>query len=287
MFGALEFGGSERPAAENARGAGRAGAEWRLRDRGGPGFTLIELLVVIAIIAILAAILFPIFAMAREKARATQCLSNLSQLSRAIIQFADDNKGVLPDPSIKNNPAPYSDWCGTKNVGGVGPDGPRLEIGQIWPYVKARGVYVCPTDRNRVPARGSNSTAWRSYPLSYSMNTAFDTQGWSDAGAGYPSNYSKMDSVANDPAKVLLLIHESKDSGQDEYGSIAGINDGEFNWSSIDHPSKVHYDGTEACYLDGHAAYMKRSVGYDRMRAGEWHPGHVAGTPYSGPRSGG
>ena len=60
------------------------------------GFTLIELLVVIAIIAILAAILFPVFAQAREKARATQCLSNLKQLATAVQMYAQDNGEKLP-----------------------------------------------------------------------------------------------------------------------------------------------------------------------------------------------
>jgi prepilin-type N-terminal cleavage/methylation domain-containing protein/prepilin-type processing-associated H-X9-DG protein len=68
-----------------------------LRRIGGRGFTLIELLVVIAVIAVLAAILFPVFAKAREKARQTQCLNNLKQIGVAALLYADDNE-VLPTP---------------------------------------------------------------------------------------------------------------------------------------------------------------------------------------------
>ncbi len=82
------------------------------------GFTLIELLVVIAIIAILAAILFPVFAKAREKARQTSCLSNIRQLSTGILSYAQDydekfrcptiptRPGVLPPPSRQSSPPP-------------------------------------------------------------------------------------------------------------------------------------------------------------------------------------
>ncbi len=70
-----------------------------MRNRSRHGFTLIELLVVIAIIAILAAILFPVFARAREKARQTQCLSNNRQIALALNMYAQDNDEMfLPDP---------------------------------------------------------------------------------------------------------------------------------------------------------------------------------------------
>ncbi len=64
--------------------------------RSRKGFTLIELLVVIAIIAILAAILFPVFAKAREAARQSVCLSNLKQIGLGIMQYVDDWKGRYP-----------------------------------------------------------------------------------------------------------------------------------------------------------------------------------------------
>ena len=90
-------------------------------------FTLIELLVVIAIIAILAAILFPVFAQARAKARQTACLSNGKQLGLGIIQYTQDYDGVLP-PSAVGGTTDTIAW-------------PSL----IYPYVKSAGVFICPS----------------------------------------------------------------------------------------------------------------------------------------------
>src|SRR5476651_819462 len=68
-----------------------------MHPRSRHGFTLIELLVVIAIIAILAAILFPVFARAREQARRTSCLSNMKQIGLALFMYAQDYDETLPE----------------------------------------------------------------------------------------------------------------------------------------------------------------------------------------------
>src|SRR2546427_7953539 len=86
--------------------------------RAGRGFTLIELLVVIAIIAILAAILFPVFAQAREAARKTSCLSNIKQITLASLMYAQDYDEVLNGPALRrcNSPATqYSNYWWGRN----------------------------------------------------------------------------------------------------------------------------------------------------------------------------
>ncbi|NPV45908.1 MAG: DUF1559 domain-containing protein [Armatimonadetes bacterium] len=90
------------------------------------GFTLIELLVVIAIIAILAAILFPVFARAREQARRTSCLSNLKQLALAAMMYGQDYDELLPVGATQGN----SLW----NV-----------VQGLYPYVKNSQVFYCPS----------------------------------------------------------------------------------------------------------------------------------------------
>ncbi len=101
------------------------------------GFTLIELLVVIAIIAILAAILFPVFGQAREKARSISCLSNLSQLGKASLMYADDYDEMYVPHCLRNlsdfNQAPTIYW---------------FEL--IMPYVKNSQVLACPSHRGAV-----------------------------------------------------------------------------------------------------------------------------------------
>lgn len=235
------------------------------RTSSRSGFTLIELLVVIAIIAILAAILFPVLAAARERARSTQCLSNLQQLATAMLQYANDNRGSLPEARIYDCSVPYTDWCGSQSTGGWC-DPTR---GQLWPYLKELGVYACPTDKNQAATHIGQIPAGLSqkkYPLSYSMNTAF---GYSN-GAGDPNRPpTKLDSITNDPIKVLLLIHEDRQT----------INDGDFNWPT-DKQSPVHYDGTNVVYLDGHAKYGKDTQLEAEMNAGDWAPNHKPGTPY-------
>lgn len=98
------------------------------------GFTLIELLVVIAIIAILAAILFPVFAQAREKGRQASCASNMNQLAKAALMYSADYNNVLaPNRMVLGNTGPLPDQLR------------RCWVDVIVPYVKNNGIFSCPS----------------------------------------------------------------------------------------------------------------------------------------------
>jgi prepilin-type N-terminal cleavage/methylation domain-containing protein/prepilin-type processing-associated H-X9-DG protein len=115
--------------------------------RRNKGFTLIELLVVIAIIAILAAILFPVFAQARERARAISCISNLKQIGLGLAMYTQDYDETMPAAFANVNPI---------NGGGINVI-PYDQ--QILPYIKNNQVFKCPSD-SLVHDSGDNGGYW-------------------------------------------------------------------------------------------------------------------------------
>lgn len=222
------------------------------------GFTLIELLVVIAIIAILAAILFPVFAQARESARMTSCLSNMKQLGLGLMMYAQD--------SDENYPVIYS---------GYGMDyttvTPNDHEGWMWknaigPYVKSKGIFGCPSNPAADPDgpsyvsddRMDRNNAYGHYmekdglmPQSYAMN------------AGATSWYSARSPDVANAAKPLLLASINRPA------NLVAI--GEDTWREGDFGPDWFTDDSGQC--GGHAIYTHR--GFSGPSNFAYWDGHV------------
>ncbi len=150
------------------------------------GFTLIELLVVIAIISILTAILFPVFAKAREKARQTACLNNEKQLGLAFLQYTGDYDDSFLGGTGKNVAINY----GLVSGQGWG--------GQIYSYVKDVDVYKCPDDSTPTVLDATQTA----YTVSYGYNVNFVN--------GFPFSINgNTQSALSSPSKTVLLFEVS------------------------------------------------------------------------------
>lgn len=167
------------------------------------GFTLIELLVVIAIIAILAAILFPVFAKAREKARQASCQSNEKQLALGLLQYVQDNDETFPPGA---------------NGGGRG------WAGEIYTYVKSTGVYKCPDDPTPVNFNLASNLTPPHVPVSYGMNTnlAAPRQGGTLAAQAAPASTVMLFEVIQSVADVTNPLEGDSVGGTGPDGGGAG-----------------------------------------------------------------
>lgn len=215
------------------------------------GFTLIELLVVIAIIAILAAILFPVFAQAREKARAASCLSNTKQMGTALNMYSQDYDEGYPTWAEYW----YMYYVDRSNAGQDTVD--RYWDAKLQPYVKSGnppaldrgGVWHCPS--SELPSSS------RSYGIS--MGFTYDT----DPNSPYYYRYLREPEIAK-PAETVFV----GDSGNDGRLGRPWDYNGYLNkyvyknaYYVRDAPWR-HSDGANYVFCEGHAKFMKGDVIY-------------------------
>jgi prepilin-type N-terminal cleavage/methylation domain-containing protein/prepilin-type processing-associated H-X9-DG protein len=206
-------------------------------------FTLIELLVVIAIIAILAALLLPALSAAKQRARTTQCISNLHQIGLGMKMFADDNNGLYPE----SGGTIY--WSSNDVAPPVGSGQPAWTY-QIFPYVGNTNVYDCP-ENVQLPSQYQG-------PFNYfnGCNAAYiATGGYAPVKSTailFPSAYVLGGDTAGTAGGLTLF--DPLDADKDDYtqncvGGAAAPSLTEF-W-------QIHSKGQNVMFADGHSKWYK------------------------------
>ena len=147
---------------------------------GHKGFTLIEILVVIAIIALLAAILFPVFARARENARRSSCQSNLKQVGLGVLQYAQDYDEVMVPAWLEGDCSAGQGWQPTKSTGFSCNSGSATNfkwMDMIYPYVKSEQIFNCPSAPRSIPRyTQASSTNYGHYTANLGYRSSGDTK---------------------------------------------------------------------------------------------------------------
>jgi len=225
--------------------------------RNKKAFTLIELLVVIAIIAILAAILFPVFAQARETARTSSCLNNMKQIGTSVLMYAQDFDEGFPmgeysaPRNWEVNPDAVGD-CGSPWAGFNPGDGGAVFTGcaygpefyrtlmhvQLKMYLKSDQVWYCPSDKFRSGSQSEKLQGYQSYQWFASWIYNDPTSGFPQCGPdlrGFPPD-AKSEYVS----RRMLFVER-----------------GVFGWDGPDanppNTSFNHARGYNALFFDGHA----------------------------------
>ncbi len=234
----------------------------RSHRKPGRGFTLIELLVVIAIIAILAAILFPVFAQAREKARGTQCLSNCRNIATGVMMYAQDyDEAIVP-------------WLTAAPVSRQ----ERLWTGLLQPYVKnggnnpADGVFACPSWSEERMREGSNDPTcypgsldpyfpaleiWSHFAINFQQETPGGT------GTQMDPIYHYAGSLAYPPESggLTRTLPEIKRPAETALigDGVTMVGGGYFVIALGCEGMKIHQDGQNLIFLDGHAKRINKN----------------------------
>ena len=197
------------------------------------GFTLIELLVVIAIIAILAAILFPVFARARENARRASCQSNLKQIGIGVMQYTQDYDEKLSHYDGQGTPG--ADSFTTDDV---------LWADVLQPYVKSKQIFICPSASHEGAPRSRTSTAAASLYYGAASTLGTNEYAFSNHNPTPVNSLAEFTSTAE-----TLLVTERPDTATGSYDYF--VND-------IERPAgALHFDGCNSLFVDGHVKWLK------------------------------
>ncbi len=233
------------------------------------GFTLIELLVVIAIIALLAAILFPVFARARENARKSSCLNNEKQVALGLLQYVQDYDERFP---LLRFPGPNS-----------ARDAPWGQFRNEWfgwqhaalPYIKSVQVFRCPSegDGNDKDNPGKSNGDWSGqgqYSINYRLTSQHDF--YADTTR---RNAAQLSDLAFSAATLMLVEGERGSSvgGASQEDAGWGWNDGHEKLVNGDDPTtgvgrtggskaplRRHLDGANYAFADGHVKWFPSSA---------------------------
>jgi prepilin-type N-terminal cleavage/methylation domain-containing protein/prepilin-type processing-associated H-X9-DG protein len=199
-------------------------------------FTLIELLVVIAIIAILAAILFPVFAQAREAARKTQCASNIKNLGTAMLMYTQDYDEQLPLAAYAVGGFDFLTWHDLAE-----------------PYVKNKAIWLCPSSQvSKTDANGRPTTH-------FAYNVRYLTTIGLNLAATYQTHTAASLAAIQSPAETVMLL----DARTSVPSSWCG-DDGKFLLLPADpdtdcwgRPNFLHSEGANLLWVDGHVKWNK------------------------------
>ena len=209
--------------------------------RGRMGFTLIELLVVIAIIAILAAILFPVFAQARESARTSSCLSNMKQIGTATMMYMQDHDETYPDQ--RDAKGRLQDGVYVAAAVPKKPQGQNF-YDALNPYIRGERIWLCPSALDNVYDRTEKSI------LSYHYNGYF---------------CGTAAAAVNNPANTLLFKESYKYHWarawlrpMEGYG---GSRKGDLIGAHCYYSGNLHRNGSVILFADGHVKYYREGEG--------------------------